>query len=217
MARVPTMSGVFLRRSATLAVPAAVGALQLSHAHGRAEPQSSWTLIEESELALSARDDFHAVEHPYSLRDVDANSMTVATGDSFVALGAPSPPDMRRPHSTAEGDVEILKREVQDLKRQIRILLDARVSPAPDAGADDGPLVAAAGAGGAPANERCVAAAVALGALCATLCVQRRPTNADGFLKHAPGVCGALHKVAAAGCCFRARDEFPGDAAVARA
>ena len=66
MARVPTMSGVFLRRSATLAVPAAVGALQLSHGHGRAEPQSSWTLIEESELALSARDDFHAVEHPYS-------------------------------------------------------------------------------------------------------------------------------------------------------
>jgi hypothetical protein len=156
------------------------------------------------------------VEHPYSLRDVDANSMTVATGDSFVALGAPSPPDMRRPLSTAEGDVEILKREVQDLKRQIRILLDARVSPAPDAGADDGPLVAAAAAG-APANERCVAAAVALGALCATLCVQRRPTNADGFLKHAPGVCGALHKVAAAGCCFRARDEFPGDGAVARA
>ena len=222
------MSGVFLRRAGGVAAVAAVTHQQQQHGRGESacERQSSWTLIEESEVG-GVREDLQAWETSYKLRDPDAATMTVATTDGVATLGCgdfgrdpaviqesvmhrclSSPPSGGG--LVQQGDVEALKREVQDLKRQIRALVDAQrdaaatSEPPGDASVqDDEAAEAAIGLleDELIVGEKCVAAAVAFGALLVTLCVHRRSsssgTNAGGIAKHACAVAAA-----ASTCCF---------------
>ena len=226
------MSGVFLRRAGGVAAVAAVTHQQQQHGRGESacERQSSWTLIEESELG-GVREDLQAWETSYKLRDLDAASMTVATTDGVATLGCgdfgrdpaviqesvmhrclSSPPSGGG--LVQQGDVEALKREVQDLKRQIRALVDAQTRDAAATNCEPhGDIASAQDDEAAEAaiglledelivGEKCVAAAVAFGALLVTLCVHRRSsssgTNAGGIAKHA---CAAV-AAAASTCCF---------------
>ena len=203
------MSGVFLRRAAaTTAVCASIGSMSTS-----SNAQSSWTLIEESELS-AAHDELSDPSEVFQNLAV-AGALDVATSfesgrdlardpivqASVLARLARATDAHREAEAAAESFATILRDddddgggvrgdvggegEVEALHREVAGLKAEVVRLLEERAADRRPDTADA------ENPACLAGSLAIATLLVTLCCCRRQTNSSGLARTAAMVCGA--------------------------